>query len=118
MIQIIIQIPKKVLFFWRRGAMDDAEAALSLKEGERTCSEFAQQSGCLAVSNRRERQGGTGLEGPEFEQVLQAFIRGQVSVAMMDQYCRQSSTTVALDFLRQESGLITSASSYGHCLFA
>ena len=30
----------------------------------------------------------------------------------------RSSTTVALDFLRHESGLITSVHSYGQCLFA
>lgn len=79
MIQIIIQTVTKVLF-WRRGAKNDSGAALSLKEQERLCREFAQQAGYSVVATFRERRGGKGPRRPEFEKLEQAARDGKVDV--------------------------------------
>ena len=63
MIKIIIEM----LFFWRRGAKGDASVALSLKEQEQACRAYARAAGYKVVAGVRERRGGQGPRGSEFE---------------------------------------------------
>lgn len=90
MIQTIIQIMAQVLFFWRRDAKGDVEAAFSLKDQVQACRAYARAAGYKVVSSFRERRDGKGPRRPQFEKLLQAARNGQVDVVYVYDAARLS----------------------------